>query len=83
MNADVMKTEVIKAMRRVAPEADYDALLPGIAFRDQLDIDSFDFLTFIIALNEATGVDVPEADYGELASLDMAVDYLTRHQPAA
>jgi acyl carrier protein len=73
-----MQSEVLKAMARVAPEADLDTLIPSVAFRDQLDINSFAFLNVIIALHEATGIDEPEADYGKLASLDMAVDYLTK-----
>jgi acyl carrier protein len=76
MNADEIKTTVLRALARIAPEADLDALAPDFEFRDQLDIDSFDFLTFVIALHEATGVDIPEADYQQLATLNDAVAYL-------
>ena len=44
--------------------------------REQLDIDSFDFLNVVIGLHEALGVDIPEADYPKLATLDGAIDYL-------
>ena len=76
MNADETRTVVLRALARIAPEADLDALAPDVEFRDQLDIDSFDFLTFIIALHEATGVDIPEADYQQLATLNDALAYL-------
>jgi len=45
-------------------------------FRDQVDIDSFDFLNVVIRLHEKLGVDIPEADYGKLATLASTVDYL-------
>lgn len=76
MNTDEIKATVLRSLARIAPEADLDALDPTVEFRDQLDIDSFDFLTFIIALHEATGVDIPEADYQQLATLDDAISYL-------
>ena len=44
--------------------------------RAALDIDSFDFLNFLIGLNEATGVEIPEADYGQLTSLNTLVTYI-------
>jgi acyl carrier protein len=77
MNTQEIKTAVLSALARIAPEADLDALDPSVEFRDQLDIDSFDFLTLIIALHEATGVDIPEADYQQLATLNAAIAYLT------
>ena len=46
--------------------------------RDQLDIDSMDFLNFVIAMNERTGIEIPESDYGELATLTGCVTYLAR-----
>ena len=47
-----------------------------VPLRDQLDIDSFDFLDVVIRLHDKLGVDVPEADYQNLATLDSAIDYL-------
>ena len=47
-----------------------------MAFRDQLDLDSMDLLNFVIGLHTALGVDIPEADYSKLATLDGCVDYL-------
>jgi acyl carrier protein len=76
MSTDEIKAAVLRTLARIAPEADLDALVPDVEFRDQLDIDSFDFLTFIIGLDEAVGVDVPEADYPRLATLNGAVAYL-------
>jgi acyl carrier protein len=67
---------VLRALADVAPEADPAMLRPDRPFRDQVDLDSFDFLNFMIGLHAQLGVDVPEADYPKLASLEAAVDYL-------
>lgn len=60
----------------VAPEADLDALPPDAGLRDELDLDSMDFLSFVIALHKALGVEIPEADYGKLTTLAGCVAYL-------
>jgi acyl carrier protein len=49
---------------------------PDIRIRDQLDLDSMDFLNFLIAVHEATGVDIPEADYPKLRTLNDLATYL-------
>jgi acyl carrier protein len=66
----------------IAPEADLTALEPDVSFRDQLDIDSMDFLNFVIGLSEQLQVEIPEADYPKLASLDDCVAYLKNAVPA-
>jgi acyl carrier protein len=82
MNATVTKTtEEIRAtllavLRGIAPEADPAILDSGESLRDQLDLDSMDFLNFVIGVHERLGVEIPEADYPRLASLDGAVAYL-------
>jgi acyl carrier protein len=60
----------------MAPEADLSTLDPHANVRETLDIDSFDFLNFLIGLNDALGVEIPEADYGQLATLADIVAYL-------
>ncbi|MCO5195136.1 MAG: phosphopantetheine-binding protein, partial [Anaerolineae bacterium] len=55
---------------------DFDDLDPNVDMRDELDIDSFDFLNFLIDLNDEVGVEIPEADYGKLVSLNDLLDYL-------
>ena len=62
-----MKQAVVDALLAVVPEARPAEIDPAVPLRDQLDIDSMDFINFVIALDEALGVDVPEADYGRLA----------------
>ena len=60
------------------PEADFNAVHPDRPLRDQLDIDSFDFLTNLEHLHEKIGVNVPQSDYGKMITLDGSVDYLLR-----
>ena len=62
-------------LRKVAPEADPAALGHDQSIRDALDIDSFDFLNVLIGLGTALGVQVPEADYGQLSTLGGMVRY--------
>ena len=76
MTALDTRTAVLQSLGRIAPEVDMETLLPNVEFRDQLDIDSFDFLNYIIALCEATGAEIPESDYPKLGTLDGAVAYL-------
>jgi len=76
MNRDEIRTAVIDALASVAPEADFEALNARRLLRDQLDIDSFDFLNVVLRLHERLSIDVPEADYPKLATLDGAIDYL-------
>jgi acyl carrier protein len=72
-----VRAAVLRALADVAPEADAATLRPDRPFRDQVDLDSFDFLNFMIGLHAQLGVDVPETDYPKLASLEAAVDYLS------
>lgn len=60
----------------IAPEADLEGLQPRRPLRAQLDIDSFDFLRVLERLHERTGIDVPEADYPKLETLERADAYL-------
>lgn len=76
MTAEEIRDLVLETMAGIAPEADLKQLDPDIGFRDQLDIDSMDFLNFIIAVHERTGVEIPEADYPKLATLAGVIAYL-------
>lgn len=71
-----IKEIVLKALGGIAPEADLTQLKPDLNFREQLDIDSMDLLNIMIALHEAFKVEIPEADYPKLMTLNGAIDYL-------
>jgi acyl carrier protein len=76
MTRDEIRQAVLQALTSVAPEIDPDSLQPGTAFRQEFDLDSMDFLNFVIALHGSLGVNVPEGDYNRLATLDGSIDYL-------
>ncbi len=73
--ADLEKV-IVEALSQIAPEADFDDLEADEDLREALDIDSFDFLNFLIGLNEALGVEIPEADYGRVNTMQELTSYL-------
>jgi acyl carrier protein len=77
MTEPEIKAAIFTALRKVAPESDPETLAPKENVRAVLDIDSYDFLNFLIGLSETVGVEVPEADYGKLVSLDDMTAYLS------
>lgn len=81
MTREDIRTAVIGALRRVAPEIDPAEIQGGANFREEFDLDSMDVLNFVLALHAATGIDVPETDYARLSNLEAAVDYLAAKQP--
>jgi acyl carrier protein len=76
MNDPDLRAIVLAALCRIAPEVDPATLLPGVPLRDQVDLDSMDWLNFLVALHGRLGVDIPEADYRRLITLDDLVAYL-------
>lgn len=77
MTRSDVQDRVTRALINVAPEISASSLKPDIALRDQVDLDSMDFLRFILELHTQLGIDVPEADYQQLATLNTAVDYVS------
>jgi acyl carrier protein len=73
---------VVEILGDIAPEADTDGLDPTADLVDELDLDSMDLLNLVSGLEERLGVTVPERDYPEVRTLDGAVAYLRRRQPA-
>jgi acyl carrier protein len=83
MTPDQIRPIVLRVLNRIAPEADPATIDPARPLRDQLDLDSMDFLNFLIALRKELGVDVPERDYSRLTTLNACVDYLAAAQPSS
>jgi len=76
MTAEELKALIFRLLGQIAPEAEFSQLNPNRPIQSELDIDSFDFLNFLIALNEEVGVEIPEADYGQVATLNALVTYM-------
>jgi acyl carrier protein len=75
--AEIRKLAV-EVLGDIAPEADPGDLSDDEDMREALDLDSMDFLNFVIGLHKGSGVDIPEADYPKLFTMKGVVTYLTR-----
>jgi acyl carrier protein len=82
MNTQDIKDTVLRLLGTVAPEADLGNIKPDVAFRDQFDLDSMDMLNFVIAMHKEFNVEIPEADYAKLMTLEGCAAYLESHQPS-
>lgn len=77
MTEDQVKQIVIDIINEIAPDEETSGLKDEIALREQMDLDSMDFLDIVMELRKQHGIEVPEADYPELASLQSCANYLT------
>lgn len=80
MTDDEIKARVLEILGDIAPEADLTNIDPHTDFREQIDIDSMDYLNFVIQLDEKFAVGVPETDYPKFTSLDSCVERLSSLQ---
>ena len=76
MTKDKIKQIVLDIIAEIAPDEDLTEVKPEVRLRDQLDLDSMDFLDIVMELRKQHGIDVPEAEYQELESLDSCGNYL-------
>ena len=77
MTKDDCKKLVIDIISDIAPDEDLSTIKSEVRLRDQLQLDSMDFLDIVMELRKRHGIEVPEADYGQLASLESCAEYLT------
>lgn len=77
MTPDQIRSAVLEALGDVAPEARDMDLDPKADLREELDLDSMDFLNVVKGVHERLQVDIPEADYGRVTSLEALVAYLS------
>jgi acyl carrier protein len=76
MDASEIRKVALAELKRIAPEL--EDVAPAKPLRDQVDLDSMDWLNFLVALNERLKIDIPETDYQKLGTLDQIVEYLAR-----
>lgn len=76
MNDDELRAVVRTVLSGIAPEADLDTLDPAAQLQEELDLDSINFLDFVSGVHDRTGVDIPERDYPQVATLEGCVRYL-------
>jgi acyl carrier protein len=77
MSPDEIRTKVMEVLGTVVPELEPGTLRADRPIRDELDVDSMDLLNFVIGLSKAFKVDIPEADYRRIATVDQLVNYLS------
>jgi acyl carrier protein len=76
MTKDAIKKIVLEIIEEIAPDEDLSDVKPDVRLRDQLDLDSMDFLDIVMELRKQHSIEVPEEEYQELASLDSCANYL-------
>jgi acyl carrier protein len=76
MDAAQVSAAIVDIINDIAPDEDTSNLKSDVRLRDQLDLDSMDFLDIVMELRKRYSVEVPEEDYPKLASLDSCVEYL-------
>lgn len=76
MKRDEIRLVILDILEDIAPDEDLSGLDDSVAFRDQLELDSMDFLDIVMELRKRYRVQIPEEDYPELASMDSTCNYL-------
>ncbi len=76
MKAEEIRAMILEVIHEIVPDEDLSSLKGDIRIRDQIEMDSMDFLDIIMELRKRYGITVPEDDYMELSTLDSSVKYL-------
>lgn len=76
MTKEEVQKIVLDIISEIAPDEDLSDIKPEVRLRDQLELDSMDFLDIVMELRKKHGIEVPEEDYPKLASLDSCAEYL-------
>ena len=76
MTADDIKRAIVDILSDIAPDEDLSELKEDVPFRDQLELDSMDFLDIVMELRKRYRIQIAEEDYTALASMKSTVEYL-------
>ena len=76
MNGAEIRQVILDILSDISPDDDLTGLKEDVPFREQLDLDSMDFLDIVMELRKRYGIEIPEEDYPKLATLNSCVDYL-------
>ncbi len=76
MSADQIRQVILKILNRIAPDNDLAFLKDEVPFREQMELDSMDFLDIVMELRKLYRVQIPEEDYGFLSTMASTVQYL-------
>jgi acyl carrier protein len=76
MTRDAVRQAIIDILGDIAPDEDMSSLKDDVALREQMDLDSMDFLDIVMELRKRFNIEVPESDYQELVSMASCIQYL-------
>ena len=76
MTGEGIRQAIVEIIQDILPDEDLGDIDPGKPLRDQVDLDSMDFLDIVMELRKRYSVEVPEQDYGQLVTMNSTVDYL-------
>ncbi|MDX5420200.1 MAG: phosphopantetheine-binding protein [Hymenobacteraceae bacterium] len=76
MTPEQIKQTLLQRLKGIAPDTEPEQLQPDDNIRQTLGIDSFDYLQFIVALDEQFGIETPEEDYGKIQTLKELTEYI-------
>lgn len=79
MPSNDIRGEVLSVLTTIAPEVEPDDIRDDGLLRDQVDLDSMDWLNFLIGIHKRMNVDIPESDYAGLRTLTDVVRYVDQH----
>ncbi len=79
MTPEEIKQKLLQQLKGIAPDTEPEQLQPDDNIRQTLGIDSFDYLQFIVALDEQFGIQTPEEDYGKIQTLRELTEYVQAH----
>ena len=80
---DDVRDQILSVLTTIAPEVEADDIRDDVLLRDQVDLDSMDWLNFLIGIHKRLHVDIPESDYASLRTLTDVVLYVQRQASAA
>ncbi len=76
MTADDIREAILEILSDIAPDEDLSDLKPDVAFREQLELDSMDFLDIVMELRKRYRIQIPEEEYPQLVTMQSTVEYL-------
>ena len=77
MNAEEVRQVLLDILSRIVPDEDLSVLQDSVPFREQIELDSMDFLDIVMELRKQYRIQIPEEDYGNMTTMSGAVAYLT------
>jgi acyl carrier protein len=82
MTQNDTRKEVLAVLTTIAPEVEPEEISDDVLLRDQVDLDSMDWLNFLIGIHKRLHIDIPESDYASLRTLSDLVRYIDAHHSA-